>query len=44
EEGNGTGIGLYMTKTIIENNMQGKIFIKDIQNGISFIIKLPKSK
>ncbi|WP_228256676.1 sensor histidine kinase, partial [Malaciobacter molluscorum] len=42
EEGNGTGIGLYMTKTIIENNMQGKIFIKDIQNGISFIIKLPK--
>ncbi|RXJ99096.1 two-component sensor histidine kinase [Arcobacter sp. CECT 8986] len=42
EEGKGTGIGLYMTKTIVENNMQGRIFIQDIPSGISFVIELPK--
>ncbi|RXJ86815.1 sensor histidine kinase [Arcobacter sp. CECT 8985] len=42
EEGKGMGIGLYMTKTIIEKNMEGKIDIKDIPNGSCFIIKLSK--
>ncbi len=37
----GTGIGLYMTKTIIEKNMNGKISIKNRENGVSFIIKIP---
>ncbi|WP_164968159.1 sensor histidine kinase [Arcobacter sp. CECT 8986] len=41
EEGKGTGIGLYMTKIIVENNMQGRIFIQDIPSGISFVIHLP---
>ncbi|RXJ86071.1 CHASE4 domain-containing protein [Arcobacter sp. CECT 8985] len=41
EEGKGTGIGLYMTKTIIENNMKGKIYTKDVPNGICFVITLP---
>jgi PAS domain S-box-containing protein len=37
----GTGIGLYMTKIIIEQNMKGKIETKNINNGFEFTIKIP---
>ncbi len=40
-ENQGTGIGLYMAKTIIEKNMQGSINVKSINDGITFIINLP---
>jgi len=40
-ENQGTGIGLYMAKTIIERNMQGSINVKSMNNGITFIINLP---
>jgi len=36
----GTGIGLYMTKMIIENNMNGNINIENSNNGARFIIRL----
>jgi two-component system, NtrC family, C4-dicarboxylate transport sensor histidine kinase DctB len=36
----GTGIGLYMTKMIIENNMQGYVNVKNTKKGVLFIIKV----
>ncbi len=43
EEGKGTGIGLYMSKTIVENNMAGKLSVQNSDNGAVFTIVLPKT-
>ena len=40
EQGKGTGIGLYMSKTIIEKNMNSKLEVKNINNGACFKITL----
>jgi len=40
KEKNGTGLGLYMTKTILEDKMQGKIEVISKKDGALFIIKL----
>ncbi len=43
-ESQGTGIGLYMTKSIIETNMKGKIEVENIEDGVCFKICLPIEK
>jgi len=37
----GTGLGLYMSKQIIETSMGGRLIAENIANGARFIIELP---
>lgn len=40
-EGKGTGIGLYMSKVIIENHMNGRLYMQEAEEGACFVIELP---
>jgi len=41
---NGTGLGLYMSKTIIENHLQGKLKVSNKNAGACFTIRLPREQ
>jgi two-component system, NtrC family, C4-dicarboxylate transport sensor histidine kinase DctB len=42
EEGKGTGIGLYMTKTIMDKHFRGSIEVSNSDDGAIFTLVLPK--
>lgn len=42
EKANGSGIGLFMSKLIIENNMHGKLIAQNTEFGALFTITIPK--
>ena len=41
ENKKGTGLGLYICKHIMEQFLQGRVEVKNIDNGASFTINLP---
>ena len=44
DECNGTGLGLYMSKSIIENHFGGTISVTCVENRSIFTIKFPKEQ
>ena len=42
DDNDGTGIGLYMSKTIVDKNMKGKLSVENINDGARFTIEVPK--
>ena len=44
EQGKGTGLGLYMSKKLIKNNLDGDISVENIEDGAEFTIVLKDSQ
>ena len=44
EEKEGTGIGLYLTKEIIEKHFDGGVWFENTEDGVRFIISIPLYK
>lgn len=42
EKSNGTGIGLFMSRMIIENNMKGIITVGNVDDGVAFCVTVPR--
>ena len=40
----GTGMGLYISKLIIQSSFKGDIKVKNVDDGVKFIVKIPKGK
>ena len=40
DEKNGTGLGLYMSKIMVEEHNNGKLYVENVDNGVCFKIEL----
>jgi signal transduction histidine kinase len=40
----GTGIGLYMSRQIITENMKGQLIVRNVDSGAEFIVRVPSVK
>jgi len=40
----GTGLGLYMSKTIVNDHCKGELSVSNIDGGVCFTIKVPNMK
>ena len=40
----GTGMGLYISKLIMQTSFKGDIKVKNEDNGVKFILEIPKGK
>jgi len=40
DEKNGTGLGLYMSKTIVEEHHKGRLSVKNREDGVCFIVEI----
>ncbi len=39
DEKNGTGLGLYMSKIIVEEHHNGKLYVENIDDGVQFVVE-----
>ncbi len=42
EDAKGSGLGLHMSKMIIQDHCNGKLEVEQLQKGTKFIISLPR--
>jgi C4-dicarboxylate-specific signal transduction histidine kinase len=40
----GTGLGLYMSKQIVQKHLKGNLYVKNTQHGAKFFIEIPLNK
>jgi len=43
DQGKGTGIGLYIVKTIVEEHMDGTVAVSTVDNGAEFVLRFKKN-
>ncbi|MBF0458871.1 MAG: response regulator [Nitrospirae bacterium] len=42
EQGKGIGVGLYVSKVLVETHMGGRLYFENVENGAAFYVALPE--
>ncbi|KWT82508.1 ATP-binding protein [Candidatus Magnetominusculus xianensis] len=43
EQGKGVGVGLYVSKVLVENQMGGRLYFENVENGATFYVMFPET-
>ncbi|MBF0487914.1 MAG: HAMP domain-containing histidine kinase, partial [Nitrospirae bacterium] len=43
EQGKGVGVGLYVSKVLVETQMGGRLYFENVENGAAFYVMLPET-